>query len=67
MRKPTICVWENKGAGQLRVNCEADQRLCYDWKPHCWFSHKVAHLWNNYLPDGITYDVESVPTVCLCF
>ena len=29
--KPTICTGENKGADQLRSNCEADQRLyfCY--------------------------------------
>ena len=29
MRKPTICIGENKGADQLRSNCEADQRLCF--------------------------------------
>ena len=28
MGKPTICIGENKGADQLRGNCEADQRLC---------------------------------------
>ena len=27
MRKPTICVCENKDADQLRGNREADQRL----------------------------------------
>ena len=27
MGKPTICLGENKGADQLRSNCEADQRL----------------------------------------
>ena len=27
--KPTICLGENKGADQLRSNCEADQRLCF--------------------------------------
>ena len=27
--KPTICINENKGADQLRINCEADQRLCF--------------------------------------
>ena len=26
---PTICLGENKGADQLRRNCEADQRLCF--------------------------------------
>ena len=29
MGKPTICIGENKGADQLRRNCEADQRLCF--------------------------------------
>ena len=27
MGKPTICIIENKGADQLRSNCEADQPL----------------------------------------
>ena len=31
MRKPTICIGENKGADQLRSNCEADQRLCFHY------------------------------------
>ena len=29
MRKPTICIAENKDADQLRGNGEADQRLCF--------------------------------------
>ena len=29
VRKPTICIGENKGADQLRGNREADQRLCF--------------------------------------
>ena len=29
MGKPAICIGENKGADQLRSNCEADQRLCF--------------------------------------
>ena len=29
MRKPDFCLCENKGANQLRSNCEADQRLCF--------------------------------------
>ena len=76
MGKPKICLGENKGADQLRSNCEADQRLCFRYsditvplllkseiqdsssflrlyrsvyvgpgrKPHCWFSHEVAHM-----------------------
>ena len=29
MGKPTIRLGENKGADKLRINCEADQRLCF--------------------------------------
>ena len=29
MGKPAICKGENKGAGQLRSNCEAEQLLCF--------------------------------------
>ena len=29
MGKPDFCPCENKGADQLRSNCEADQRLCF--------------------------------------
>ena len=29
MRKPTICICENKDADQLRGNHKADQRLCF--------------------------------------
>ena len=29
MTRSTYCVFENKGADQLRGNCEADQRLCF--------------------------------------
>ena len=29
VRKPTICLCENKDADQLRGNREADQRLCF--------------------------------------
>ena len=33
MRKPTICLCENKDADQLRGNREADQRLCFRYLP----------------------------------
>ena len=29
MRKPDFCICENKDTDQLRVNREADQRLCF--------------------------------------
>ena len=31
MRKPAICICENKGADQLCGNREADQRLCKEY------------------------------------
>ena len=29
MRKTDFCLCENKGADQLRSNCEADRHLCF--------------------------------------
>ena len=31
MGKPTISIGENKGADQLRSNCEPDQHLCFGY------------------------------------
>ena len=31
IRKPTICICENKGTDQLCSNCTADQRLCFHY------------------------------------
>ena len=31
-RKTDICLCENKGADQLRSNCEADQRFCFHYR-----------------------------------
>ena len=31
VRIPTMGICENKGADQLRSNCEADQRLCFSY------------------------------------
>ena len=32
MRKPDFCLCENKGADQLRSNCEGGQRLCFRYR-----------------------------------
>ena len=59
MRKPTICICENKDADQLRGNRESDQRLCFRYidstvpllsnqKPERWFSHDAAHMFSMY-------------------
>ena len=39
MGKPTICIGENKGADQLRRNCEADQRRCFRYS-----DSTISHL-----------------------
>ena len=47
MGKPTICICENKGADQLRSNCEADQRLCFrytDRTDHLLSKSKISSL-----------------------
>ena len=31
VRKPVVCILENKDADQLRGNREADQRLCFHY------------------------------------
>ena len=53
MAKPTICLGENKGADQLRNNCEADQRLCFrytDSTIHLLSQSKISNL----LPSSVT-------------
>ena len=45
MKKPTICIWENKDADQLRVNCEADQRLCFR------YTHIVLQIYGVFYRD----------------
>ena len=58
MGKPTICIGENRDADQLRGNRlnpkfqASSSFLCLYRpvcvrpvrKPHCWFSHKTAHM-----------------------
>ena len=39
VRKPDFCLGENKGADQLRSNCDADQRLCF-----CYTDSKIPLL-----------------------
>ena len=49
MRKP-ISIYENKGADQLRSNCEADQRLCFrntDSTIPLHSKSKIYSLWSS--------------------
>ena len=53
MRKPTICIGENKDADQLRGNREADQRLCFRYTDSTiplLFKSKILSL----LPSSVT-------------
>ena len=48
MRRPTICMRQNKGADQLRSNCEADQRLCFHYTDSTILllsKYKISSLW----------------------
>ena len=48
MGKPTICIGENKGADQLRSNCEADQRLCFRYSDSTiplLFKSEISSFW----------------------
>ena len=60
MRKPDFCLGENKGADQLRSNCEADQRLCFRYSDSIiplLFIGKISSLW----PASVTVQAD------LCF
>ena len=49
MRKPDFCQGENKGADQLRSNCEADQCLCVcytDSTISLLSKSKISSLWS---------------------
>ena len=43
MRKPTICIYENKDADQLRSNREADQRLCFRYTDSTISPHRASY------------------------
>ena len=63
MGKTSFCIWENKGADQLRGNHEADLRLCFCYidsicssgqsesvafaQVYSRFSHDMAHTFRT--------------------
>ena len=51
LRKPTICICENKGADQLCSNCTADQRLCFRYTDRTVLLHKIeiSSLWPSFV------------------
>ena len=46
VRKPTVCICENKDADQLRGTREADQRLCFRY-------------WDSTIPLLLKYEISS--------
>ena len=45
-----MCICENKGADQLRSNCEADQRLCFHYTDSTiplLAKYKISSLWSS--------------------
>ena len=48
VRKPALCICENKDADQLRGNREADQRLCFRYTDSTiplLFKSEISSLW----------------------
>ena len=52
VRKPTICMGENKDADQLRGNREADQRLCFRYTDSTRIVHFLLYLYPNFQDSG---------------
>ena len=62
MRKPKICIDENKGTDQLRSNCEADQCLCFrytDSTISLLSKSKISRLY----PSSVTVQLGLCPTL----
>ena len=51
---PTLC--ENKGADQIRSNCEADQRLCFHYMDSI-ISLLLKSKISSFLPTSVTVQV----------
>ena len=53
MRKPTICICENKDADQLRGNREADQLLCFRYTDTT-LPLLLKYEISSFYPDSVT-------------
>ena len=53
MGKSTICIGENRGADQLRSNCEADQRLCFRYRDSIIYLLSKSKI-SSLLPSSVT-------------
>ena len=59
MGKLTICIGENKGADQLRSDCEADQRLCF-----CYMDSTIPFLSKSKISSFSPSSVTVQPGLC---
>ena len=58
MRKPTLCICENKDADQLPGNRKADQRLCFRFI-------EILFMYLNFVTDGVYLDVSVLDSTLL--
>ena len=59
MGKPTIYIGENKGADQLRSDCEADQHLCF-----CYMDSTIPLLSKSEISSIYPSSVTVQPSLC---
>ena len=59
MRKLDFCICENKDADQLRVNREADQRLCFRY-----IDSTIPPLPKSEISSLYPYSVIAQPSLC---
>ena len=65
MRKPDFCLCENKGADQLRSNCEADQCLCFRYTDSTispLLKPKISRFWRSVIVQaGLCQTLSETP------
>ena len=59
VRKPTICICENKDADQLRFKREADQRLCF-----CYMDSTIPLLLKSEISSFLLASVTVQASLC---
>ena len=64
IRKPTICICENKGADQLCSKCTADLRLCFRY-PDSTISLLLISKVSSFLCSSVTVQTRLCTWLCL--